>query len=58
VSHTLDRVEETSEKIQHSVTAPVRHVSGVMQAISVGVGTFFRNQRRGSNGGPSDEMFI
>jgi signal transduction histidine kinase len=58
VTHTLDRVEETSDKVQHSVMAPVRHVSGVMQAISVGLGTFFKNQRRGSNGGPSDEMFI
>ncbi|MGB7556786.1 MAG: hypothetical protein WBM04_20640, partial [Candidatus Korobacteraceae bacterium] len=41
VTHTLDRVEETSEKVQHSVMSPVRHVSGIVQAISVGVGTFF-----------------
>ena len=58
VTHTLDRVEETSEKVQHSVMSPVRHVSGIVQAISVGVGTFFSNQRRGRNGSPSDEMFI
>ena len=58
VTHTLDRVEETSEKVQHSVMSPVRHVSGIMQAISVGVGTFFSSQKRGRNGGPSDEMFI
>ncbi len=58
VTHTLDRVEETSEKVQHSVMSPVRHVSGIVQAISVGVGTFFSSQRRGRNGGPSDEMFI
>jgi hypothetical protein len=58
VTHTLDRVEETSEKVQHSVMSPVRHVSGIVQAISVGFGTFFNNQRRGRNGGPSDEMFI
>ncbi|MGA3317700.1 MAG: hypothetical protein ABSC64_14825 [Candidatus Korobacteraceae bacterium] len=58
VTHTLDRVEETSEKVQHSVMSPVRHVSGIVQAISVGVGTFFGSQRRGRNGGPSDEMFI
>jgi len=57
VTHTLDRVEETSEKVQHSVTAPVRQVSGLAQAIGVGVSTYFRNQRRGRNGGP-DEMFI
>ena len=58
VTHTLDRVEDTSEKVQHSVMAPVRHVSGIVQAISVGVGAYFSSQRRGRNGGPSDEMFI
>jgi methyl-accepting chemotaxis protein len=57
VTHTLDRVEETSEKVQQSVKAPVRQVSGLAQAISVGVSTYFRSQRRGRNGGP-DEMFI
>jgi methyl-accepting chemotaxis protein len=58
VTHTLDLMEETSEKVQHSVMSPVRQVSGIVQAISVGVGTFFSSQRRGRNGGPSDEMFI
>ena len=57
VTHTLDRVEETSEKVQESVKAPVRQVSGIAQAISVGVATYFRSQKRGRNGGP-DEMFI
>jgi len=58
VTRAMDRVEETSEKVQHSVMSPVRQVSGIMQAISVGVGTFFSNQKRRRNGGPSDEMFI
>ncbi len=58
VTHTLDRVEETSEKVQHSVMSPVRRVSGMVQAVSVGVGAYFSNQRRGRNGGPPDEMFI
>jgi methyl-accepting chemotaxis protein len=57
VTHTLDRVEETSEKVQQSVKAPVRQVSGIAQAISVGVATYFRSQKRGRNGG-ADEMFI
>jgi predicted PurR-regulated permease PerM len=57
VTRTLDSVEETSEKVQQSVKAPVRQVSGIAQAISVGVSTFFRSQKRGRNGGP-DEMFI
>ncbi len=58
VTRTLDRVEETSEKVQHSVMSPVRQVSGIVQAISVGVGAFFSSQKRRRNGGPSDEMFI
>ena len=56
-TRTLDRVEETSEKVQQSVMAPVRQVSSIAQAIGVGVSTYFRSQRRGRNGGP-DEMFI
>ena len=58
VTRTMDGMEATSEKVQRSVKAPVRHVSGIMQAISVGVGTFFNSQKRRRNGGPSDEMFI
>jgi ABC-type transporter Mla subunit MlaD len=57
VTRTMDRVEETSEKVQHTVMSPVRQVSGIMQAISTGVGAFFNHQKR-RNGGPSDEMFI
>src|ERR1039457_6090995 len=52
VTHTLDCVEETSEKVQHSVMSPVRHVSGIVQAISVGVGTYFSSQRRGRERAP------
>ena len=58
VTRTLDRVEETSEKVQQTVMSPLRQVSGIVQAISVGFGSFFGSQRRRRNGGPSDEMFI
>jgi hypothetical protein len=58
LSRTMDRVEETSEKVQHTVMSPVRQVSGIVSAISTGVGTFFSGQKRRRNGGPSDEMFI
>jgi hypothetical protein len=58
VTRTMDRVEETSERVQHSVMSPVRKVSGIAQAISVGVGAFLANQKRRRNGGPNDEMFI
>lgn len=58
LTRTMDRVEETTEKVQHTVMSPVRQVSGIVQAIGVGVGTFFNSQKRRRNGGPSDEMFI
>ena len=58
VSRALDRVEETTEKVQHTVMSPVRQVSGIMQAISTGFGAYFSTQKRRRNGGPSDEMFI
>jgi methyl-accepting chemotaxis protein len=58
VTRTMDRIEDTSEKVQHTVMSPVRQVSGIMQAISTGVGAYFNQQRRRRNGGPADEMFI
>jgi hypothetical protein len=58
LTRTMDRVEETTEKVQHTVMSPVRQVSGIVQAIGVGVGSFFNGQKRRRNGGPSDEMFI
>jgi len=58
LTRTMDRIEDTSEKVQHSVMSPVRQVSGIMQALSTGFGAYFNQQRRRRNGGPSDEMFI
>ena len=58
VTRTMDRIEDTSDKVQHTVMSPVRQVSGIMQAISTGVGAYFNQQRRRRNGGPADEMFI
>ncbi|MGA2687176.1 MAG: hypothetical protein ABSE85_03810 [Candidatus Korobacteraceae bacterium] len=58
LTRTMDRIEETSEKVQHTVMSPVRQVSGIVQAISTGVGAYFNQQKRNRNGGPSDEMFI
>lgn len=58
LTHTMDRIEETSEKVQHTVMSPVRQVSGIVHAISTGFGNYFSQQKRRRNGGPSDEMFI
>ena len=63
VTRTLDRVEDTTESLQHTVVSPVRQLTGIMQGVSVGLGALFRarNRRRPSGDGtgvPQDEMFI
>jgi methyl-accepting chemotaxis protein len=58
LTRTMNRIEETSDKVQHTVMSPVRQVSGIMQAISTGVGVYFNQHKRRRNGGQSDEMFI
>jgi hypothetical protein len=57
VTRAMDSVEDTTEKVAHTVTSPVRHANGLVQGISTGLGTFF-GQKRKRPGGPSDEMFI
>jgi hypothetical protein len=64
LSRTLDRVEHTSEVVQKTVVSPVRHISGIMQGITVGL-EFLLNRRARGNGStrerrpvPQDEMFI
>lgn len=63
VTRTLDRVEDTTETLQHTVVSPVRQLTGIMQGVSVGLGALFRmrNRRRAGGNGtgePQDEMFI
>jgi methyl-accepting chemotaxis protein len=57
VTRAMDSVEETTEKVAHTVTSPVKHASGVMHGISTGFGTFF-GQKKPRKPGPADEMFI
>jgi prophage DNA circulation protein len=57
VTRAMDHVEETTEKVAHTVTTPVKHASGIVQGISTGLGTYF-GQKRARKPGPSDEMFI
>ena len=64
LSRTLDRVEQTSDMVHKTVVSPVRHLSGVMQGITVGLEFLFgRGRRNGSpreqrQPMPQDEMFI
>jgi methyl-accepting chemotaxis protein len=58
LTRTMDRIEETTEQVHQTVMSPVRQVSGLVYAIGTGVGSYFNQQKRRRNGGPSDEMFI
>ncbi len=57
VTRAMDTVEDTTEKVAHTVTSPVKHASGVVQGISAGLSNYF-GQGRKRPGGPADEMFI
>lgn len=58
---TLDKVEETTEMVHHTVVSPIRHVSGVLQGVTAGL-SFLMNRKRArareAVGVPQDEMFI
>ncbi len=63
VTRTLDRVEQTSELVEHTVVSPVRQISGIMQGLSVGVSAFFghnrsRRRRAGARVTQDEELFI
>jgi ABC-type transporter Mla subunit MlaD len=63
VSRTMEKVETTTEFVQHTVISPVRQVAGVLQALTTGMNVLFgRRRQAGGNGHgvgvPGDEMFI
>jgi methyl-accepting chemotaxis protein len=59
VNTTMDKLEETREAVQRTVVSPVRHISGLMHGVTVGVEALFgRRRERNSVGAPQDEMFI
>ena len=45
ITRTMDRVEETSEMVQHSVLSPIRRLAGIASGLSVGLEYFFRRRR-------------
>ncbi|HEY7615844.1 MAG TPA: hypothetical protein VH744_03500 [Terriglobales bacterium] len=62
VNRTLDKVEETTEMVHHTVVSPIRQVSGLVQGLSAGL-QYFLGRRRNSRsrqamGVPQDELFI
>jgi hypothetical protein len=62
VSRTIDRVEETSEMMQHTVLTPMKQLSGVIQGLSVGIGSFLARRRKAAmetaGAGDDEEMFF
>ena len=58
VTRTIDRVEETTEIVQHTVVSPVRQVSGLLQGLNAAFGSFFGRRRRAGDRSGDGEMFI
>lgn len=60
VSRTLDRVETTTELVQHTVISPVRRAAGLIEALKAGAQAFI-GRSRGRSRSPAtedEEMFI
>jgi hypothetical protein len=59
VTGTMDKLEETRDAVQRTVVSPVRHITGLMHGLSVGVETLLsRGRGRNSGNVQRDEMFI
>jgi methyl-accepting chemotaxis protein len=62
VSSTVDKIELTTDFVQHSVITPVRRVQAIVQAVSAGLSFLRANRARrraeASNGDVDEEMFI
>src|SRR5271165_437925 len=46
MTRAMDTVEDTTEKVAHSVTTPVKHASGVVQGVSAGLSAYFGQRRK------------
>ena len=59
VNSTMDKLEETRDAVQRTVVSPVRHLTGIMHGLSVGLEAFLGHRReRAAATVPQDEMFI
>lgn len=60
VSRTMDRVEETTEAVHHTVLSPVRQLSALMSGVFAGFGEYMggRKVRHQQRAVPQEEMFI
>lgn len=63
VTRTMDRVEETTDLVHHTVISPVKALAGVLSGVTTTANLLFGGKRRRPsrgprNGGPEEEMFI
>jgi methyl-accepting chemotaxis protein len=61
VSRTLDRVEETTDIVHHTVISPVRQIAGIVSGVTAVVGSLFGGRREREHDrahAHHDEMFI
>ncbi|MBZ5566800.1 MAG: hypothetical protein LAN64_03000 [Acidobacteriia bacterium] len=58
VTRTMDRVEETTDLVHHTVISPVRQIAGIVQGLTAGLGALLGRRSRHHAGQPQDEMFI
>ena len=64
VTRTMDRVEETSDLVHHTVISPVKALAGVLSGVTATANLLFGTKRRKRpgaaprNGGSEEEMFI
>jgi methyl-accepting chemotaxis protein len=62
VSSTVDKIETTTDFVQHTVVGPVRRLHAIVQALSAGLSFLKANRARRkmetSNGDVDEEMFI
>ena len=60
VSRAMDRVEETTDMVQHSVISPVRQISAIIQGLTAGVNAFFGKRGRNDQetAEQDEELFI
>jgi uncharacterized protein YneF (UPF0154 family) len=59
-NRTLERVDHTASAVQNAVTAPVRHLSGLVEGLLAGIGQLagVRRERPRGKAAPNDDMFI
>ena len=59
VSRTLDRVEETTDMVQHRVLTPIRRLAGLVTGVTAGLGALVGSMKGNGRGERDDGgMFV